>query len=69
MPQRTATKLFLSVRIARSTALRQCMFGGASWKSIELEVMNSQSMADASLSSCWSDGLSPQVLVSVKIIL
>ena len=59
VPQRTAIKRFLNVRIACSAALRRCIFGGESWKLIELNVMNLRSMADASLSIRWSDGLSP----------
>jgi hypothetical protein len=34
--QRHATKWFLKVWMARSTALRQCMCGGTSWKSMPL---------------------------------
>ena len=61
-------KMILNFRIMRSAALRRCMFWGANWKSIESEVIMSQSMADASLSSRWSDGLSPRVLSSGRII-
>ena len=54
-----AMKWFLNVRIALSAALRRCMPGGASWKSISASTRNCFRSVDASLSSLWSCGRSP----------
>jgi hypothetical protein len=54
-----AMKWFLKVRMARSAALRQWMWGGANWKSMSEVSRNSCNNSAASLSRRCSRGLKP----------
>ena len=59
--QTPTMKRSLHIFIAHSAALQRCIYGGASWKSMSLELIYICNKLDVSLTSIMYDVLSPMV--------